>query len=96
MKNVVEGIIEVAAEQLKKKSSFKQADAQNLKLKKKPARPTRKGVNPITNEPYLCQAKPTSKTIRALPVKKLCKMPESDSSKTLRGINQRFVGHPTQ
>merc|ERR1712076_269742 len=45
-----------------------------LKLKKKPARPARKGVNPFTKEPCVFKAKPASKTVRALPMKKLKEM----------------------
>merc|ERR1712110_1007746 len=51
VKAVIEGIVNVAAEQLKKNGSFKLAGALNMKLKKKPARPARKGVNPFTKEP---------------------------------------------
>merc|ERR1712093_38731 len=68
---VVEGIIEVAAEQLKKNGNFKLAGALNLKLKKKPARAAKKGVNPFTKEPCVFKAKPASKTVRALPMRKL-------------------------
>merc|ERR1719329_492043 len=48
--------------------------ATELKLKKKPARPARKGVNPFTKEPCVFKAKPASKTVRALPMKKLKEM----------------------
>merc|ERR1712211_224383 len=44
MGGVVEGIVAVAADELKKNGSFKLAGALNLKLKKKPATPARKGV----------------------------------------------------
>merc|ERR1711937_970265 len=71
VKAVMEGIIEVAAEQLKKNGKFKLAGALNLKLKKKPARAAKKGVNPFTKEPCVFKAKPASKTVRALPMKKL-------------------------
>merc|ERR1712159_691915 len=71
VKAVVEGIIEVAAGELKKSGSFKLAGALNLKLKKKPAQPARKGVNPFTKEPCVFKAKPASTTVRALPMKKL-------------------------
>ena len=54
--------------------SFKVAGALNLKLKKKPAKPARKGVNPFTKEPCVFKAKPASKTVRALPMKKLKEM----------------------
>merc|ERR1712132_21626 len=74
VKAVIEGIINVAADQLKKNGSSKLAGALNMKLKKKPARPARKGVNPFTKEPCVFKAKPASKTVRALPMKKLKEM----------------------
>ncbi len=70
----VEGLVAVAAEQLKKSGSFKIAGALNLKLKKKPATSARKGVNPFTKEPCVFKAKPASKTVRALPMKKFKEM----------------------
>merc|ERR1711988_454685 len=48
VKGVVEGIMGVASEQLKKNGAFKLAGMMNMKLKKKPATPARKGVNPFT------------------------------------------------
>merc|ERR1712124_104921 len=74
VKAALEGLIEIAAEQLKKNGSFKLGGALNLKLKKKPARPARKGVNPFTKEPCVFKAKPASKTVRALPMKKFKEM----------------------
>merc|ERR1712048_865684 len=71
VKAAVEGLLDIAAEQLKKSGSFKLGGALNLKLKKKPARPARKGVNPFTKEPCVFKAKPASKTVRAFPMKKL-------------------------
>merc|ERR1712187_791877 len=71
VKGVVEGIVAVAAGELKKNGSFKLAGALNMKLKKKPATPARKGVNPFTKEPCVFKAKPASKTVRAFPMKKL-------------------------
>merc|ERR1711964_824586 len=71
VKAVIEGIVSVAADQLKKNGSFKLAGASNMKIKKKPARPARKGVNPFTKEPCVFKAKPASKTIRTFPMKKL-------------------------
>ena len=41
-----------------------------MKLKKKPAKAARKGVNPFTTEPCVFKAKPASKTVRILPMKK--------------------------
>merc|ERR1719359_532971 len=71
VKMVVEGLVEVAAGELKKNGSFKLAGCLNLKLKKKPATPARKGVNPFTKEPCVFKAKPASKTVRALAMKKM-------------------------
>merc|ERR1719389_217486 len=74
VKTAVEGVIAVAAEQLKSTGSFKLGGALNLKLKKKPATKARKGINPFTKEPCVFKAKPASKTVRALPMKKFKEM----------------------
>merc|ERR1712054_43657 len=74
VKGVMEGLIGLAAEELKKTGSFKLGGVLNMKLKKKPATPARKGVNPFTKEPCVFKAKPASKTVRALPMKKLKEM----------------------
>merc|ERR1719392_525821 len=74
VKAAVEGLMELAAAQCKKNGSFKVAGMLNLKLKKRPARPARKGVNPFTKEPCVFKAKPASKTVRALAMKKLKEM----------------------
>merc|ERR1711877_4073 len=74
VKAVMEGMMSLAAEQLKKSGNFKLAGALNMKLRKKPAQPARKGVNPFTKEPCVFKAKPASKTVRALPMKKLKEM----------------------
>merc|ERR1719440_2136298 len=71
VKGAIEAYINVAATQVKKNGAFKVSGALNLKLKSKPARPARKGVNPFTKEPCVFKAKPASKTVRALPMKKL-------------------------
>merc|ERR1712187_972095 len=71
VKGVVEAMVGVAADQLKKTGSFKIAGALNLKLKQNPATPARRGVNPFTKEPCVFKAKPASKTVKALPMKKL-------------------------
>merc|ERR1712130_251926 len=70
VKAAVEGLLAVAAGELKKHGSFKIGGCLNLKLKSKPATPARKGVNPFTKEPCVFKAKPASKTVRALPMKK--------------------------
>merc|ERR1719502_741063 len=70
VKECVEAYMAVAASQLKTAGSFKLAGSINMKLKKKPATSARKGVNPFTKEPCVFKAKPASKTVRALPMKK--------------------------
>merc|ERR1712157_413737 len=70
----VEALLAVAADQLKKHGSFKIAGAINLKRKAKPAVPARKGGNPFTKEPCVFKAKPASKTVRGLAMKKLKEM----------------------
>merc|ERR1711894_706179 len=65
VKDVVEGIMGVAAKELKKSGGFKLAGMLNLKLKSRPATPAKKGVNPFTKEPCVFKAKPASKTVRA-------------------------------
>merc|ERR1711953_397766 len=71
VKGAMEALMGVAATELKKNGSFKIARALNFKLKQKPATPARKGVNPFTKEPCVFKAKPASKTVKALPMKKL-------------------------
>merc|ERR1739849_31040 len=74
VKAAVEGLIAVAADQLKKNGSFKVGGAVNLKLKSKPARPARKGLNPFTKEPCVFKARPASKTVKGFAMKKLKEM----------------------
>merc|ERR1712066_662068 len=74
VKECVEAYMALAAAQLKTSGSFKLAGAINMKLKRKPARPAKKGVNPFTKEPCVFKAKPASKTVRALPMKKFKEM----------------------
>merc|ERR1712048_671209 len=58
VKGIVDALMGIAADQLKKSGSFKFAGMLNMKLKKKPATPARKGVNPFTKEPCVFKAKP--------------------------------------
>merc|ERR1712046_48429 len=55
VKSVVEGIMGVAAEG----------------MKKRPATAARKGVNPFTKEPCVFKAKPASKTVKVIAMKKI-------------------------
>merc|ERR1711971_510956 len=74
VKGVVDAMMGVAAEQVKKSGSFKLAGMLNMKLKNKPATRARKGINPFTKEPCVFKAKPASKTVRCLALKKLREM----------------------
>merc|ERR550537_2187806 len=74
VKAVVANYMELVASELKKNGKFKFGGCLNLKLKKKPATPARRGVNPITKEPCVFKAKAASKTVRALAMKKLKEM----------------------
>merc|ERR1712224_1089605 len=58
VKGVVDAMMGVAAEQVKKSGSFKLAGMLNMKLKNKPATKARKGINPFTKEPCVFKAKP--------------------------------------
>ena len=70
VKGTVEAYLSVAATQLKKAGVFKVWGVLKLKLESKPATAARKGVNPFTKEPCVFKAKPASRTVRALPLKK--------------------------
>merc|ERR1712031_92714 len=72
VKGAVEGLLTLAAAELKKAGSFKIGAVLNLKLKS--ATPARKGVNPFTKEPCVFKAKPASKTVKGLPMKKFKEM----------------------
>lgn len=71
VKAVVEQIVSITAAELKKHGAFKFAGIINLRIKNKPATPARKGLNPFTKEPMVFKAKPASKNVRALAMKKL-------------------------
>ena len=71
VKSVMESMFEIASTELKKTGSFKLGGMLNMKLKNKPATKARKGKNPFTGEPCVFKAKPASKTVRVLPLKKL-------------------------
>merc|ERR1712110_806873 len=71
VKKAIEAFMDVAAAELKKSGSCKLGGMLNMKLKKKPARPARKGVNPFTKEPCVFKARPASKTVKVYAMKKL-------------------------
>ena len=62
--------VKAVATGLKKNSKFKVGGVLNMKLKKKPAKAARKGINPFTKEPRVFKAKPASKTVKMFPMKK--------------------------
>merc|ERR1712160_107836 len=74
VKAVVEGLLDVASDQMKKNGNFKLGGVLNMKLKSRPATKARKGINPFTKEPCVIKAKPASKTVRAIAMKKLKEM----------------------
>ena len=74
VKAVVTNYMELAATELKKNGKFKLGGVLNMKLKKKPARAARKGLNPFTKEPCVFKAKPASKTVKVFPMKKFKEM----------------------
>merc|ERR1719473_1474487 len=71
VKGAVEGLMALAAAQVKKDGSFKVGGMLNLKLKVRPASKARKGVNPFTKEPCVFKARPASKTVKVYPMKQL-------------------------
>merc|ERR1719482_1347376 len=62
-------LTEGAYAHLKKNGTFVLPGFAKFVVKKKPARPARKGVNPFTKEPCTFKAKPASKTVRARAIK---------------------------
>merc|ERR1719213_1413270 len=71
VKAVMDSYLDACASELKKVGTVKIGQALKLKLKVKPATPARKGVNPFTKEPCVFKAKPASKNVKALALKKL-------------------------
>jgi len=68
---VITSYIESAAAKLKKDGKFKPGGVLlNMKLKQKPATAARKGVDPCTKGPYAFEAKPASKTVRVITLKR--------------------------
>merc|ERR1719324_472778 len=71
VKGVVEALMAVAVGEVKKAGRFNLAGMLVMKLKNKPAQKARKGINPFTKEPCVFKAKPASKTVRCIAMKKL-------------------------
>jgi nucleoid DNA-binding protein len=66
---VVEALVELGHQQLKKTGMFVLPGFAKFVVFKKPARPAREGINPFTKEKQKFAAKPASKGVRARPVK---------------------------
>ena len=71
VKAAVDGILTLAADQMKKHGSFKLAGMLNFKLKVRPATKARKGKDPFTKKHCMFKAKPASKTVAVIPMKLL-------------------------
>jgi DNA-binding protein HU-beta len=69
VKQVVETLVEVGHQELKKHGIFVLPGFAKFVVVKKPAKPAREGINPFTKEKQKFAAKPASKGVRARPVK---------------------------
>jgi DNA-binding protein HU-beta len=69
VKAIVDSLTKIGHKELKKSGQFVLHGFAKFVVRKKPARPARKGINPFTKEPTTFAAKPASKTVRARPVK---------------------------
>ena len=72
VKAAVAGLFD--ADEKERNRSFKFGGVPNTKLKNKAATKARKGINPFTKEPCVIKAKPASKKVRCIPMKKLKEM----------------------
>ena len=68
---VFEDIEQVIKVELNKHKKFNFVGLVKMSEKKKPATKARKGVNPFTGEEMMFKAKPASKTVKAIALKKL-------------------------
>ena len=57
VKDVVDALFGVACAEIKKNGNFKLAGVLNLNLKRRPAKPAKKGINPLTKEPCVSKGK---------------------------------------
>ncbi|MGO9834066.1 MAG: HU family DNA-binding protein [Polyangiaceae bacterium] len=68
VKLVVEALVSVGHEELKKSGVFVLPGFAKFVVVEKPARPAHEGINPFTKEKQMFDAKPASKTVKAKPV----------------------------
>lgn len=71
VKAAVEGIMTLAAKQMKKSGKFNLAHMITLKLKNRPATKAYRGVNPFAKNHCVFKVKRASKTVNAIPLIKL-------------------------
>lgn len=69
VKLVIEALVTVAHEELKKNGVFVLPGFAKFVVVEKAARPAHEGINPFTKEKQMFAAKPASKTVKARPVK---------------------------
>ena len=69
VKNLLEGLAEVAHKELKKSGAFVVPGLAKMVVVKKPATKARKGINPFTKEPTVFKAKPARKVLKIRAVK---------------------------
>jgi len=69
VKLIVEALVSVGHEELKKNGIFVLPGFAKFVVVKKPARPAHEGINPFTKEKQMFAAKPESKTVKASLVK---------------------------
>jgi nucleoid DNA-binding protein len=67
--DVLDALTEIGHAELKKKGVFILPGFAKFVVIKKPARPSREGINPFTKEPTTFAAKPASKVVKARPAK---------------------------
>jgi DNA-binding protein HU-beta len=69
VKGVLEALVTVGHEELKKTGSFLVPGFAKFVVIKKPATKEREGINPFTKQPTIFKARPARKIVRARPVK---------------------------
>ena len=68
---ILDALVEVAEENLKRHKEFKLLGLVKLKVVRKSARPARKGTNPATGKPMMLKAKPAYNGVRVSALKHL-------------------------
>lgn len=69
MKSILEALVTVGHKELEKGGVFLVPGFAKFVVVKKPATKARKGINPLTREPTVSQAKPAREIVKARPVK---------------------------